>query len=215
MSRGRPEASAPGTRGAVTRTGGDCDCRPSWQPSVWSNRERRRIVKTFSSQSAAKAWRREVQVALDRGISARHSCDASGGGRGLHRRYARRVRAERKGERYKPSAIRGYERTLRLRVLPVLGAMRLSEIERSHVQALADDLVAQGLAPATVLNYLDPLRAIFQRAVRREEVAVNPTTWLDLPRPGGGRDRIAAPEEAAALVAALPTEDRALWATAI
>ena len=81
----------------------------------------------------------------------------------------------RKGERYKPSAIRGYERTLRLRVLPVLGAMRLSEIERRHVQALADDLVAQGLAPATVLNYLDPLRAIFRRAVRREEVAVNPT----------------------------------------
>lgn len=121
----------------------------------------------------------------------------------------------RKGERYKPSAIRGYERTLRLRVLPVLGAMRLSEIERRHVQALADDLVAEGLAPATVLNYLDPLRAIFRRAVQREQVAVNPTTWLDLPRPGGGRDRIAAPEEAAALVAALPTEDRALWATAI
>jgi hypothetical protein len=71
------------------------------------------------------------------------------------------------------------------------------EIERGLIevalQALADSLVAEGLAPATVLNYLDPLRAIFRRAVQREEVAVNPTAALDLPRPGGGRDRIASP----------------------
>ena len=60
-----------------------------------------------------------------------------------------------------------------------------------------------------------PLRAIFRRAVSRGEVAVNPTTGLELPAVRGRRDRIASPEEAAALLAALPEEERPLWATAL
>ena len=38
---------------------------------------------------------------------------------------------------------------------------------------------------------------------------------LELPSVRGGRDRIASPEEAARLIAALPESDRALWATAL
>jgi integrase len=46
-------------------------------------------------------------------------------------------------------------------------------------------------------------------------VAINPTTGVDLPAVRGSRDRIAAPSEAAELIAALPRQDRALWATAM
>jgi integrase len=60
-----------------------------------------------------------------------------------------------------------------------------------------------------------PLRAIFRRAVNRGEVAVNPTTGLELPAVRGRRDRIADPEEARELIAALPPQDRAIWATAL
>ncbi|MDP8943141.1 MAG: site-specific integrase [Actinomycetota bacterium] len=49
----------------------------------------------------------------------------------------------------------------------------------------------------------------------RGELAVNPTTGLELPAVRGKRDRIASPEEAAALIAAVPEGDRALWATAM
>ncbi len=60
-----------------------------------------------------------------------------------------------------------------------------------------------------------PLRVIFRRALLRGEIAVNPTTGLDLPPVRGKRERVATPAEAAALIDALPVEDRALWATAL
>jgi integrase len=50
----------------------------------------------------------------------------------------------------------------------------------------------------------------------RGDVAVNPTSGIELPAVRGRRDRIASPEEAAKLVAALPREhDRAVWATGL
>jgi integrase len=82
------------------------------------------------------------------------------------------------------------------------------------VQDLADRLYADGLDPRTIKNTLDPLRSIYRRAVNRDEVAINPTTGLELPAPRGKRERIASPDEAIMLLEALPEGDRALWATA-
>lgn len=58
-------------------------------------------------------------------------------------------------------------------------------------------------------------RIAAQRALRDGIVAVNPCTGLELPPHRGRRDRIAPPEEAARLLAALPEADRPLWATAL
>lgn len=52
------------------------------------------------------------------------------------------------------------------------------------------------------------------RALSRGELAVNPTPGLEMPAVRGGRDRIADPTEAVALLEALPEELRPLWATA-
>jgi integrase len=121
----------------------------------------------------------------------------------------------RSGHRYKPSAIRGYEAALVARVLPELGGARLSEIRRVDVQEFADRLCAEGLDASTVRNTLMPLRVIFRRALARGDVAVNPTTGLELPAVEGSRERIASPAEAEALLVALPERDRAIWATAL
>ena len=59
-----------------------------------------------------------------------------------------------------------------------------------------------------------PLRVIYRRALSLEDVSVNPTSRLDLPAADGTRERFATPEEAHALIAALPADQRALWATA-
>ena len=120
----------------------------------------------------------------------------------------------RSGDEYKPSSIRGYEEALRIRVLPELGSRRLDTITRSDLQALVDRLLAEGQHPSTIRNSLMPLRAIFRRAIARGDLAINPTRGLELPAVRGTRDRIAAPEEAAALLAALE-QDRAVWATAM
>jgi len=119
----------------------------------------------------------------------------------------------RSGERYKPSAVRSYERSL-AQLLPVLGHLRLSAVTRARLQDYVDRRVGEGKAPSTVRNSILPLRAIFRRALQREVVTVNPTLKLALPANRSRRDRVARPAEAAALVAAVPDEHRALWATA-
>jgi integrase len=54
-----------------------------------------------------------------------------------------------------------------------------------------------------------------RRALSRGEVAINPTTALEMPAVRGGRDRIATPEECTMLLTALAHSDRALWAAAM
>jgi integrase len=121
----------------------------------------------------------------------------------------------RSGDRYKPSVVRSYEIALRLRLLPELGGRRVADIRRADVQDFADRLLARGEEASTIRNTLMPLRAIFRRAVSRGDVAVNPTTGLELPAVRGSRDRIVAAEQAGRLIDALPERDRAMWATAL
>ncbi len=52
---------------------------------------------------------------------------------------------------------------------------------------------------------------IYRRAIEDGDLAVNPCERLRLPAARGRRERIASPTEAAALIAALRSEDRALW----
>ena len=120
----------------------------------------------------------------------------------------------RSGDEYKPSALRGYEQAMRLRILPDVGALKLSEVTRVALQDLADKMLADGKDASTIPNTFLPLRALYRRACARGEVAVNPTSGLTLPAVRGKRDRIAAPVEAAALIAALPEADRPMWACA-
>jgi integrase len=199
-----------------TQSGSPCRCKPTYQANVWSARERKRIFKTFPTLAAAKAWRADTQVELRRGTMRAGSSPTLRAAaefwlEGVHSGAIR----NRSGHRYKPSAIRGYEAALMSRVLPALGAERLADIRQVDLQDFADGLCAEGLDASTVRNTLMPLRAIFRRALARGEVAVNPTTGLELPAVEGRRDRIASPAEAAALLAALPECDRGLWATAL
>ncbi len=199
-----------------SRSGGSCTCKPTYQANVWSARESKRLYRTFPTLAEARTWRSEAQVALHRGTIR---AAASAALRDAAEAWLEGARSgairNRSGHRYKPSAIRGYEASLSGRVLPELGALRLSEIRRTDVQDLADRLCAEGLNASTVRNTLMPLRVIFRRALARGEIAVNPTTGLELPAVEGGRDRIASPLEAAGLLAAVPERDRALWATAL
>jgi integrase len=119
------------------------------------------------------------------------------------------------GYAYKPSVVRSYGDALHRRVLPELGPIRLSELTRLDLQDFADRLRAEGLSPSTVRNTLIPLRAIYRRALARGVVTVNPTHGLQLPAVSGRRERIASPDEAARLLEAVDSSDRALWATAM
>jgi integrase len=191
-----------------------CSCRPSFRASVWSPRDQRRVRKTFATLAAAKAWRIDSLSALNRGEMSVSSTTLRQAAVAWLEGARSGVIRNRSGDTYKPSAIRGYEEALRLRLLPDLGGAKLSEIRRADVQVLIDRLMAEGYGASTIRNTLLPLRVIFRRALVRGEVAVNPTMGLELPAVRGRRDRIASPSEAARLVAALE-RDRVLWATAV
>lgn len=192
-----------------------CSCKPSYEAQVWSPRDGKAIRKTFHTLSAARGWRADAQSAIRKGVlraptsqTLRDAAQAwvAGAKDGSIR--------NRSGDPYKPSAVRGYEQALELRILPELGNARLAAIGRSDLQDFADQLVAKGLNPSTVKNALMPLRAIYRRAVARGELAANPTTGLELPAVRGRRDRVASAAEASSLILALLPEDQALWATA-
>jgi len=200
----------------ASHAGGKCNCKPAYQASVWSAREQKRLRMTFSKLAAARAWRAEAQTAIRRGtmrapiaVTVREAGDELVKGM-----RSGRVRT-RSGDRYKPSAIRGYEAALRDRIVPILGGKRLGDVQRRDVQKLADDLLAEGRDPSTIRNALMPLRVIYRRALEDGDVAVNPCTNLRLPAVRGRRERIAAPEEAQRLLDALPDRDRPIWAAAL
>ena len=196
--------------------GGPCSCRPGYQAQAYAPRERRTIRKTFASLAEARAWRQETQVALRRRkLRAPTRTTLAEAAEEWLAAAKAGVVCTRSGEAYKPSALRSYEQALQTKLLPALGQKRVSALERNDVQDLVDRLVAQGSAPSTVRNAILPLRAIYRRSVDRSEVATNPTEGLRLPAVHGGRDRVARPEDAEALLAALRPEDRALWATAL
>lgn len=202
-------------KGCRALRGGRCGCSPTYRAEVWSNVERKKIRRNFATSAEAKSWRADALTALRRG--ALRSPDPQT----VHEAATTWLEAadaglirDRSGRPYKPSTLRTYRTKLDTYVLPALGDYRLSELRRHEVQGLVDELLARGLAASSVRNALDPLRAIYRRAMQRDQVAANPTMNLEVPTTRKRRVRIATAVEARSLLEALPVGERAVWATA-
>lgn len=204
------------TKGCASWSGGRCRCSGGYRASVFSPRDEKKIRKTFPTEAEAKSWQADAKRALD-----------SGALRAPTRRTLAEATASwvagaecgdirnRSGQPYKPSTLRGYRQALDDYILPVLGARKLNTITTVDLQAIVDRWQADGLAASTIRNSIKPLQAIYRRGRSREGLAINPTHDLELPAPRPKEVEIVAPDIAARLLAALPVEDRALWATAL
>ncbi|MCP9485183.1 MAG: site-specific integrase [Gaiellaceae bacterium MAG52_C11] len=202
--------------GCAGRAGGRCGCRAGYEAFVYSTRDQTKVRKTLPTLAAARAWRVDALAGLRLGtVRAPRPVTVLEAGEQLLSGMRSGVVRTRSGDVYKPSAIRSYEAALRLHVLPELGGMRLADVQRRDVQRLADDLLAAGRDPSTIRNALMPLRVIYRRALQDGDVVLNPSTNLRLAASRGRRERIASPEQAAALIAVLPPPDRAVWALAL
>lgn len=204
------------SKGCRSRDGGTCNCKAGWEAAVFSKRDGKKVRKTFRREAEARSWRTEALTAAKRGglrspkpTTIRQAWETwyEGAKAGTIRNRSR--------DRYKPSALRTYEQAMRLRVLPSFAGVRLTDLDRIDLQGFVDRLMAEGLAPPTIDVTLLPVRAIYRRALDSGEVMVNPCDRLRIPRSDRRRDRIADPAEGAALIAAVPREDRPLWATAM
>ncbi|HEX4519008.1 MAG TPA: tyrosine-type recombinase/integrase [Gaiellaceae bacterium] len=203
------------SRSCVSRDGKRCNCEPGYRVAAYDAISKRKVSKTFRTLAEARRWRAGAQTQAAKGVRL------AGIARTLN--YAAETFVDgitagttraKNGERYKPSVVREYERSLRLHVLPALGGAKLSRIQRRDVQRLADEMLASGADPSTIRNALKPLQAIYRRAIEDGDLALNPCERLRLPAARGRRERIASPSEAAALIGALRIEDRALWGCA-
>jgi integrase len=207
------------SEGCNSREGGRCNCNAGWEASIYLARVGKRITKTFAREAEAKSWRAEAKRAADLGILRATGRDARTLAEALREfvdgMQAGTVRPKGR-ERYKPNTIRSYERALRAHIAgsPV-AQVKVAELRRRDLQGFADELLGTGLAAGTVSNVLNPIQAFYRWEIARDELAYNPSERIDLPNGDSKRPkRIATPQEAAALLAALAAEDRPIWATA-
>ena len=183
--------------------------RKSYRASVWSDRDRKLIRKTFPTVAAANRGG-QAPGALERGELRRPS--------GAGSREAAQEWLDGGSHRSDPQSLRRplqAECDPRLRAsTPTAGPAALRPGPRlgSATDGCAGfrrlEMHAERLNPSTIDCTLNPLRAIYRRALARGEVGLNPVRGIELPRGGERRDRIASPEEAAKLLAALPAADR-------
>ena len=110
----------------------------------------------------------------------------------------------RSGDPYKPSALRGYEQSLRTRAPP--GARRRQALRHPSLRPSAARQSDDGRRPGAEHDpqLADAAARDLPPALALDEVAVNPTSGVQLPAVRGKRERIASPAEAAQLIAALP-----------
>lgn len=206
-------------RGCSFAAAGVCSCRPTWEASVWSRRDGRKIRKTFTTKAAARAWRADAEAEVRRGrlrapTGTTFAVAAAELIVGMKDGTIRR----KGGEPYKATTIRSYRRSLELYLLPEFGNARLHQITRNdiedfiaHLQRQRDHSAAKPLDGSSIRNLLMPARVVFRHAVRRGEIAQNPCLGLELPAPARRERRIAPPSEFQRFLQELSTFDRALW----
>jgi integrase len=214
MAKGIEERHA---RSCRTRKGGRCDCEPSYRADVWDGVGKQRIRRTFTDRGGATTWRRDALIAIRRGRTApgRHIATVRTVAEEWQRLAEKGVIRARSGERYKGAAIRAYERHLRLRVFPDHAGEPLADLTRHDWQRLVDELLADGAAPSTANGAIAAVSALYEHEISRGRLVDNPTRKVKMPAPNGRRDRIASPDEGTRLLAAVPDQDRAIWATAM
>lgn len=201
------------SRGCATNTEGRCDCSPAYEAVVRA-RDGRKLRKSFRNLTDAVAWRDETRTGVrNRTIVTPRSV--------TFREYAEQwldgartgINLTRDLSAYKPSTTRAYAKHIR-RVYPMLGSMRVSDIELQDMQDAANRLTASGLSASSVRNTFDPVRKICARAVRERLIADNPIVGLELKAPDGRRDWVDRPERVARALAALPERERGQWTIA-
>ena len=116
----------------------------------------------------------------------------------------------------RPSTLEGYRSKVTTRILPTLGRHRLDRLQPEHVEAWRDALLAEGLAPASVLQCHRVLSRAIKVAMQRGKVARNVCTLVDAP--SVQREEVqplTADEARRVLAAAAGRRNAARWSVAL
>jgi site-specific recombinase XerC len=103
----------------------------------------------------------------------------------------------------RPSSRRIYHDNLRLHVLPELGVVQLSKLDKAMLRACLARLSAGELKPATVHQVYRALRRVLNSAVENDVIARNPLDGIKPPRVEAQERRFLTPDEVATLADAI------------
>jgi len=192
-----------------------CRCGAGYEAEAFDRRTGKKLRKSFPREGEAKTWRAEVQGEVARGRlkASKPTTLQEAWDEWLPAAKAGTIR-NRSGKKFKPAALRTYDQSMRLRVLPVFGTTKLADINLPMLQGFVEGMIADELAASTIQVTMLPVRAIYKREKRRGELLVDPCAGLELPPIDSRRERFATATEAEALIAAAPEQDQACWATA-
>jgi integrase len=97
--------------------------------------------------------------------------------------------------RVRPTTHDRYASLLRCHVEPRIGRLSLGKVRPVHVQAALDGMLADGLAPRTVLHAHRVLSEALRQAVRWQVLATNPASAAEPPEPE--RPKLHVPDQTA------------------
>jgi integrase len=193
-----------------------CNCEANFQATAYSARDRKLIRQHFATPTEAARWRRDIGSAIDQGkVRAGAKMTVTEAGAKLLAGMRDGTIESRKGRPYAEPTIDSYEDSLDNYILPELGRVKVSAIDRRQIKRLVATWKREGLAASTINNNLCPLRVILNEALEDGEITVDPMYRMKLPQGGEKRERVADTTEARTLLDALPGCERALWAVAM
>jgi integrase len=104
--------------------------------------------------------------------------------------------------RVRPTTHRRYAALVRVQVVPRIGRVKLSGLRPAHVQRVLDGMLAEGAAPASILQCHRVLSSALRQAVRWQMLAVNPCDAVRPPRPDRAALHVPEPEQVRAILEA-------------
>lgn len=153
-----PGASAGRSPATTSLPRRQCRCRAGWEASVWSDRDGRKLRKTFRTLAEARSWRVDAKRALDHGtLRASRQLTLRGAAEEWLDGIESGIIRNRSGQRFKPSTVRGYRQALEDSILPEIGGEKLAAVTTDDLQFLVDRWQAESLLASTIGNRIKPL----------------------------------------------------------
>lgn len=201
---------------ALVNGGVRCSCRPAYWGRAW-DRTTQKTIKTamLPTAGAASSARNALIQELRQGVTpAGSTMFVAEAVKQFLAACRSGVALNKKGRRYKPSAVRDLDGCLLGHVVPELGTKRLGNVRRGDVQRLVDRL-APTHSGSRVRSVVNAIRSLYAWAQDRDLVEHDPAGRVRLPAVDATpRDRVATPAELALLLDALPLSDALPYALA-
>lgn len=163
--------------------------------------EHKQHAKTFDRKIDAQAWRGEQIAQLKSGTWISPSAQKQ-----TFAQFAAIWIANKESKGLKPSSVLGYQELLRTRVGPKWNSVPVGQITIETVDSWTRSMVAEGLSPSRIHKCQLVVRQVLDIAVNQRAIGRNPIVTKAIHRPRGRKPdpRAFTPEEAKALIAALP-----------